>query len=173
MVSEQKRRKSDATGNICILDFEASGLDQASYPIEIAFWQHGQVHSWLILPEPTWEYWCTTAEGMHGISREDLLRYGKPVSTVAMEVNTVMSSHVVYSDAANWDDFWLHRLYEAANITPGFEIASIFMLLDPHERDSFLQEKDTLARSGAYRHHRAGEDVKLIRQAYLNTLAHR
>ncbi|VUD67985.1 hypothetical protein TDB9533_03929 [Thalassocella blandensis] len=165
-----KHRKNDTSQRCSILDFEASGLDEASYPIEVAVWQSGQVHAWLILPEPSWQYWCKTAESMHGITRDELQQYGKPAATVAMELNAVISTNVVFSDAANWDDFWLRRLYTAANMTPSFEIASIFMLLDESERDIFLQQKDKLARSGIYRHHRAGEDVKLIRQAYLNTI---
>ena len=171
MMKDARRKKSEASTNLCVLDFEASGLDNASYPIEVAVWLRGDVHSWLIHPEQDWNYWCETAESMHGITRQMLIELGKPAAVVAEELNSVLNSvNVVYSDAANWDDFWLQRLYVAAKVKPGFAIASVFSLLNENQREMFLLQRDMLVSSGVYRHHRAGEDVKLIRQALMAAL---
>lgn len=60
-------------------DIEASGLDEASYPIEIG-WSlpDGRTRSFLIKPEPEWTHWDEAAEDLHGISREELEKSGLP-----------------------------------------------------------------------------------------------
>ncbi len=161
------------TSTINIIDFEASGLHESSYPIEVAVLVGTMSYEWLIQPEPDWQYWCSTAESMHGLQRNQLFKDGLPAHEVAYELNRAFggSSGVVHSDAANWDSFWMKRLFKAAKLTPNFRIASLFEYLDRKQARSFESAKEELAESGQYRHHRAAEDVKMIYKAYLTAVA--
>ena len=72
------------------LDFEASSLASASYPIEVA-WSCGgdSIESHLISPTGVsrWTDWSAKAEALHGLSREQLIAEGKPPVWVAQSMN--------------------------------------------------------------------------------------
>jgi len=59
---------------ITIIDFEASGLESDSYPIQVAWNINEEVHTHFINPDfvPEWEGWSTASEAVHGLSREFL-----------------------------------------------------------------------------------------------------
>lgn len=154
---------------IAIIDVEASGLHFDSYPIEVAVRVDGEVKSWLIRPEPSWNYWCKTAESMHGISRAELVSSGLSVLTVARELNEYLSqtNGLVYSDAVQWDADWLKTLFRAAKEPQLFHILSIYELLEPAQQSQFSDIKNQLASSGKYQLHRAAADVELIYQSIL------
>ena len=62
-----------------IIDIEASGFGRGSYPIEIGYYTpEGSSYCTLICPEADWVHWDASAESVHGIQRELLLRKGKP-----------------------------------------------------------------------------------------------
>ena len=155
--------------SINIIDIEASGLHFDSYPIEVALLVNGQTFSWLIKPETAWHYWCETAEAMHGISRVMLQEKGKRVNVVATEILDVLknTNGLLYSDAADWDLDWMRTLFHAAKEPMPFHILSIYDLLQKDQADSFKYTKSKLVESGRYRQHRAGEDVRLIFEAYI------
>lgn len=151
-----------------ILDFEASGLDAASYPIQVAVLLEGeQEHDWFIQPEANWSYWDPVAEEIHGYSRDEIVAKGKPVADVAVELNRALEGQIIFCDALEWDSFWLRRLYDAAYIKPKFELHDLSELLTPLQLKAFRLEVEKISASGTYRHHHAEEDVKLILQAYL------
>ena len=154
--------------NISIIDIEASGLHFDSYPIEVAVLVDGKTKSWLIKPEPKWHYWCSTAESMHGITRELLQSEGIEAARVAIELNEFLSDSkaVLYSDAVYWDADWMDTLYFSSNQVRQFHVASIFDLLNGAQQAQFKIEKERLATSGRYRHHRAGADVEIINEAF-------
>lgn len=154
--------------DINIIDIEAGGLDWESYPIEIAVLVDGQMHSWLIKPEPHWTYWDETAESMHGISRETLIESGELAFRVALELNDLLeeSDGVLYSDAAPWDGAWVRTLFDAVGENQNFQILSIADLLSEGQRQSFEEAQYALAQSGKYRLHRAEPDVRMIDEAY-------
>ena len=143
-----------------VIDVEASGLDPDSYPIEIAVSVDGQMREWLIRPKSAWTFWSVAAEGIHGISRDQLNSEGLPVEQVADELESFLSDKTVYSDAANWDQFWVFRLFP--NHQPSFQIAHLKDVLD---WQLFLQNRQNLVESGQFQVHRAAEDVRLIQQA--------
>lgn len=99
--------------NIAFIDIEASGLHFDSYPIEIAVLKGDEIRSWLIKPEATWQYWSETAEQMHGISREILIKDGISCNTVVEQLNEFLLDFdgVLYSDAYQWDIDWVDTLY--------------------------------------------------------------
>ncbi len=153
---------------INIIDIEASGLHFDSYPIEVAVLANGKIKSWLIKPEPDWNYWSDIAEGMHGINREMLQREGLPATRVVRELSVFLkeSNGLLYSDAAQWDGDWIDTLYFAVREAKPFHVGSIYDLMEPSQKVDFDKLKAKLAESSNYRHHQAAEDVKMIRDAY-------
>lgn len=72
----------------CILDIEASGFGASSDPIEVGHvLADGRSRCTLIRPREGWTHWDPRAEALHGISRETLLRHGRPVAEVARTLN--------------------------------------------------------------------------------------
>lgn len=156
---------------IAIIDIEASGLHFDSYPIEVAVLVRGECKSWLIKPEPNWQYWCETAESMHGIKRSLLEEKGLPALEVAQQLNAFLSESdtVLYSDAHNWDDDWISTLYAVVKEDRQFYIDSIYDLIDSSKKHIFDSHKAQLAKTNEFKIHRAGEDVRLIHKAFLMT----
>lgn len=152
---------------IPIIDIEASGLHFDSYPIEIAVLIGEDVQSWLIKPEPAWDYWSERAEEMHGISRALLETAGTAAEVVGQQLNDCAerTGGVLYSDAVFWDEDWLKTLFYAAKLPMRFRVSSIFDLLSLVETEIFHKEKSEVINSGRFRLHRAEGDVRLIRHA--------
>jgi DNA polymerase III epsilon subunit-like protein len=153
---------------IGIIDIEASGLHFDSYPIEVAVLLRGEHKSWLIKPEPSWQYWCTTAESMHGISRDKLMQYGLPAAEVVKQLNAFLKKTdvVLYSDAHHWDDDWINTLYYAAKVDKPFYVDSIYEVMGNDKANQFDKYFAQLAESGQYKHHRAADDARMIYEAY-------
>lgn len=164
--------KGSSAIDIAIIDIEASGLHFDSYPIEVAVRVRGECKSWLIKPEPGWKHWCATAESMHGISREELFRYGLPAIEVVKQLNAFLteSDVVLYSDSHRWDSDWVDTLYYAVKVDKSFYVDSIYDLVFSDKADQFDQYFTRLAESGKYRHHRAADDVQMIFETYCHVM---
>jgi hypothetical protein len=106
------------------IDFEASGIAPDSYPIEVAVVYPGGEFQALIQPAPYWDHWSHDAQDMHGISREQLNRDGRPVLEVAEAMNELFGGKTLCSDVPT-DCFWLKVLYEAAGIEPTFKVQPV------------------------------------------------
>lgn len=146
------------------IDCEASGLGPESYPIEIGFaMSDGTTQSYLIKPEPSWEYWDQYAEDhIHKISREQLAKEGIDALTVANILNSQLD--VVYSDALSHDRHWIDRLYDTVGTERVFEVRSIYEKLNVHESAIWLKERRKLfAQKGQ---HRAGLDAWVNQEAH-------
>gem|GEM_PF-541598 len=103
----------------CFLDFEASSLSDASYPLEVGWawvFADGQIESGgrLIAPEPHWTDWSVEAEAVHRIPREMAEALGRPAAEVADLLDELLAGGVVYSDAPGREAQWADRLYQAA-----------------------------------------------------------
>ena len=102
-----------------VLDFEASSLSPASWPIEIGLsWlDDDRVQTWssLILPAPTWDLddWSTQSAAVHGIPFSELADAPSPTE-VAETLLNVLGHRRLVSDAAEFEARWLARLMEAA-----------------------------------------------------------
>lgn len=149
------------------IDFEASSLDLiASYPIEVGVClPDGTLHSWLVRPHVIWKDWSDSAERVHGISRATLEQDGTPVCDVANELNQLLSGQV-YCDAWSFDSFWLHRLYRAANLTPGFQLESISTLLNPQQVHQWSATRQNVIKRLALPIHRAANDALILRETW-------
>lgn len=102
---------------IAFLDFEASSLGKASYPVEVAWvLADGTGESFLIRPAPAWTDWAPGAEAVHGIPRERLVREGVPHDWVALHMLTTLREVGLYASAPSWDGRWLSRLLRAGGL---------------------------------------------------------
>lgn len=106
-----------ALDRLALLDFEASCAPERgrSYPISVAVahCDTGVVREWLIRPESDWAEnwdWYYEAELLHGISRERLLREGRPRADAAPEVIAMLDGRDVLSDAPDLEQYWLNHL---------------------------------------------------------------
>lgn len=96
------------------LDFEASSLNAASYPIEVGWvFDDGVEEAHLIRPAPDWTDWDDRAEALHGITRARLQTDGMAHDAVARRVLDVLATHTVYVNAPSWDGKWLSVLLRA------------------------------------------------------------
>jgi hypothetical protein len=98
------------------IDLEATGFGPDSYLIEVA-WSDaaGEITRYLINPTsvPAWTDWDVEAERVHGLERGRLIRNGWPVDFVADRVAEALGGQRVYSDAPDYDQRWLGRLFSA------------------------------------------------------------
>lgn len=144
--------------SVICLDIEASGLGSRSYPIEIA-WKcaTGKAQdSFMINPESgrCWNDWDPQAALVHGIERERLLREGISAVDACQRLNQALAGTTAFSDALEFDYFWLRRLYEAAKMKPSFTLAGIGSLLSAEQLIAYR-----LTAHSQVRRHRALDDV--------------
>lgn len=101
--------------NAVVLDIEASGLEEGSFPIEIAWIgvSNNEFDNFIIKPEKVWTHWDEYAEGVHGLSRSLIERTGISVSEAVSRLDKYLVNRDVFTDAPEWDGYWLDRLYNA------------------------------------------------------------
>ena len=146
-----------------VIDVEASGLADQSYPIEIA-WQdsekRGEFDSFLIKPFDDWTYWDDHAEqAIHHISRAELFLKGISPEEACNRLNQRLKGQTVYSDAIRFDQGWIMKMFESAGMEISFGFESIFSQLPKGNLENYniLVEKETVK-------HRALNDARQIIQ---------
>ncbi|WP_051881341.1 hypothetical protein [Parvularcula oceani] len=153
---------------VAFIDVEASGLGPYSWPIEVGWGFHGyQPRSVLIRPVDNWSMlaWEKSAESLHRIDPGQLLTEGRSVLDVALGLNAALGQATVYSDAPDYDSFWLFRLYDAAGVKPNYRLNDIGDLLGPiwDDEPSALVGR---ASAVAPHTHRAADDVRHLQTMY-------
>ena len=94
--------------NPIIIDVEASGFGKGSYPIEVGLaLSDGSRHCYLIAPARNWTAWDDEAEEVHGIRRETLTTYGRPLQDVAWRLNELLRNKTVYT-AWGWGEQFIY-----------------------------------------------------------------
>ncbi len=155
-----------------ILDIEASGLGNGSYPIEVGLaLEPGDRYCSLILPAEGWNHWDEQAEALHQISRETLLTCGRPIADVARDMNRLLDGKVVYSDAWGVDNVWVIELFTMAGVRQRFTVSPIEMILTEKQIDIWSDTRDTVVSELGLRRHRASNDSWIIQETYVRTLA--
>lgn len=154
--------------DIAFIDLEASGLSARSWPIEVGWcFAEGAVSAMLIKPAPDWSLadWSPQAQGLHGISPEMLQQDGVSVEDACDRLNAALAGKIIYSDAPDWDGFWLYRLFQAGKKRQRFIVSDLASLLRgvPAEKIGPLV---TAAELRAPRRHRAAPDVLHMRMLY-------
>lgn len=150
------------------IDLEASGLGSRSWPVEVGWaFVNGQSDSFLVRPDPSWadDAWDARAEQLHGISRDTLIRDGVDVKDACLRLNAVFAGAKLYSDAPDWDGFWLFRLFSASGVKQTFALQDFGRLVRPL---AGVREEALLARAAriAPRRHRAKDDALHLRTLY-------
>lgn len=146
-----------------ILDIEASGFGHGSYPIEIGIiLPNSDIHGFLIKPETGWTHWDTTAEQLHGISRLELERQGKPARDIASRINRILDGTIIYSDAWGHDFAWLYRLFHVAKLSPRFKFDTIISLLTEEQMNRWNSEKERQFSLVPGTRHRASIDALVV-----------
>ena len=153
---------------IAFLDLEASGLGPKSWPIEVGWGLvDGAVQSLLIRPSDDWprDQWDTAAEALHGIKFNELTKNGRPIADVCAQLNAALAGKIVYSDAPDWDGFWLFRLFDAGGVRQEFALRDFAELL----RNLVIDDIFALSVEAEKTHphnHRAHDDVRHMHQVY-------
>lgn len=159
--------------NPIVIDVEASGFGRGSYPIEIGIaLADATRHCFLITPARDWRHWDPTAEAVHGISRDLLLRHGRPLDEVAWHLNQLLRRRTAYSDAWSFDMSWLGKLYDAANMQQTFRIADLAELIDDRQRAMWHDTKRMVSDTLGLQRHRASGDARVLQET-LRLLAQR
>ena len=156
---------------IAFIDLEASGLGAESWPIEVGWcFPDSAPRAQLIRPEPGWkdDAWDPKAQALHGVAREELMRAGAAPKEVCAALNDALRGAKVYSDAPDWDGFWLYRLYQAAKMRQTFELWD-FRDLFAHLPPQVVREAAQKAAVAAPHRHRASDDVLHMQALYALT----
>ena len=154
-----------------IIDVEASGFGRGSYPIEVGFaLADGSTHCALVRPESDWNHWCGEAAAMHGITRDILMQRGKPAAEIAHWLNQHLRGADVFSDAWAHDLSWLGKLFEAAEMTPLFNLRALQTLLNEWQLRCWTALRDEVVRDLCIERHRASSDARIIQATYARSL---
>lgn len=154
--------------DVAFIDLEASGLSARSWPIEVGWcFASGAPQAMLIQPDASWSLddWDEQAEALHGVAYDALQHEGLSPGEVCEKLNAALAGKVVFSDAPDWDGFWLYRLFQAAKARQRFvvsDFSSIFHGAAPEMVDRCIAEADRVAP----RLHRAIPDVLHMRTLY-------
>ncbi len=138
--SQRRPAARRSSQRIAFLDFEASGLGAASWPIEVGWivastadrevriLERGGA---LIAPHDDWPRaaWDPAAERVHGLSFDYVCARGLALHDVARRLNAALAHTPVYSDAVEWDAFWLARLMAASDAAPAFRLSCFHHLI--------------------------------------------
>lgn len=164
---------ADDLEKYAVLDFEACGLSDTSWPIEVgvSMLRGGRVETWssLIRPEDDWDQseWSEASAEIHGILMADL-DYAPPAAVVARQLLDRMSGRIVLSDAPGYERLWLNRLLEvvgrrdAIRIQDYHVVTTLVLSDDPDGLDRMLE---WLACSQVP--HRAGPDAERMVRAWV------
>jgi hypothetical protein len=142
-----------------ILDCEASGLAQESYPIQIG-WVNmftKEEDSFYIRPAEDWVHWDEHAQDIHNIPRKLLYDVGLTVEQAAKRLTKSLGECPIFTDAPAFDGFWVTKLFEEAKLPLPFDFHSVYALV---EEDKIEETRTELQSS--LRPHDALDDVKAI-----------
>jgi hypothetical protein len=155
-----------------VLDIEASGFGQGSFPVEVGFvLSDGESFCCLIRPEPGWTHWDPEAEGLHQISRDTVRRHGRAVRDVAMLLNQRLDGLTLYCDGWAHDYVWLNVLFEAAGLSPSFRLDNLRVLMTDGEAEAFTATKREVAAEMRLARHRASSDAKVLQRTLVRLRA--
>ncbi|MHA7873160.1 MAG: hypothetical protein ACX939_12490 [Hyphococcus sp.] len=150
------------------IDLEASGLGPASWPIEVGWcFVDSGPEAMLIAPVDEWslDAWDPNAQALHGVSVDELHASGHPAVDACRRLNDALEGAQVYSDAPDWDAFWIYRLFSAAGEKQRFALQDFGALLSGRTRAE-ISEIVRRAADIAPHSHRACADVLHMKAIY-------
>lgn len=153
-----------------IIDIEASAFGVGSYPIEVGLvLPCGTPHCTLIKPAPDWHRWDADAQQAHGIPRETLYMYGRPVAEVARQLNEWLRGKTIYSDAWGNDGSWLALLFDVAGCKQRFKVESLRGLMSEDQASIWHPVKERVAAELGQQRHRASTDARVLQMTFART----
>lgn len=158
--------------NFCpsVIYFEASGSGSESYPIEVGVvTSAGERYCSLILPHDDWQYWDDDAESLHGLSRDLLLKKGRPIRDVCCEINVFANNAMLYSDAWVDDKPWLTKLFYFGGLEPEFTFSPIEAIVLEEQLEMWDDVKTRVFQASNFVRHRASNNAFVIQQTFLET----
>jgi hypothetical protein len=151
-----------------IIDVEASGFGQGSYPIEVGcILPDGRSYCALIHPVEEWVAWDESAQAVHGISRETLLEHGLPPLSVAIRLNSLLQGITVYSDAWGQDFVWLSKLHEAAGVPATYRLEHLVRITPDVEASYWNETRDDVEKTLRVQRHRASADARVLQMTWM------
>jgi hypothetical protein len=150
---------------LLFVDCESSGLGRGSFPVEVGWADDGLASDSLLVLHRPWladgANWDPAAEALHGISRAEIGRAGRPPAEVAAALDRAARGKVVLSDAPDCEEAWLDLLYAAAGRARPFPVEDARALLEEAgARAGFpLADAVALADLAAPKVHRARPDA--------------
>ena len=155
-----------------VMDIEASGFGQSSYPIEIGFvLPDGETYCSLIRPAPGWTHWDAEAERLHRITLETARKHGRDAREVAEVLNERLRGLTLYCDGWAHDYVWLNVLFEAAEMTPSFRLDNLRGLLTEREAAHWEVVKKQVTTEMRLQRHRASSDAKILQRTLIRLRA--
>lgn len=154
-----------------IIDIEASGFGDSSYPIEVGIvLENGKKYCSLISPESSWTHWDIKAEKIHQLSREKIAKYGKSIHEVTEKLNKLLFSQTLYSDGWVVDKPWLIKLFHAAGKSMSFSISPLEIILSEAQMAIWHKTKEEVTERMNLTRHRASNDALIIQETFKQTL---
>lgn len=155
-----------------IIDVEASGFGNSSYPIEIGVaLPDGERHSWLIRPFDDWTHWDKSAESTHHISRATLIEHGHDPREVSARLNALLDGKTVYSDGWVVDKPWIELLFQRSARSMRFSVSQLEMILREPQMEAWHRVKNQIVVEYKPIRHRASYDAWVIQETYSRTRA--
>ena len=146
-----------------VIDIEASGLGPNGYPIEVGIvLGNGESYEALVAPHQDWQHWDAEAEALHGITRAELERHGRPPSEICAELNALCRNRTLYSDCWVLDAPWLTKLYASAGMNQAFHVSPMEALVDDELLVHWNAMKHQYSRCAQIPPHRALNDAIII-----------
>ncbi|MCA8887950.1 MAG: hypothetical protein KDA46_03905 [Parvularculaceae bacterium] len=143
-------------------------MSAGSWPVEVGWaYVEGEADAYLIRPAEQWSVtvWDENAEALHGLSIDRLNREGLQPGDVCDHLCAALEGFEVYSDAPDWDEYWMMRLFDAAGRKGAlklFDFALLMPRMQPSEKEKLLSRAEL---SGA-RRHRAADDALYLQSLY-------
>jgi len=154
-----------------VLDIEASGFGEHSYPIEVGYClSSGEKYCALIQPLKDWQHWDAHAEALHGITKAAILEVGLSVKAVAGALNSKLAGMTLYSDAWAQDKPWLDLIHDAARLPATYTLRAIEHIQSECQYLCWDQVRQEVMSSSTTQRHRASTDAELIQQVFEKTL---
>jgi len=153
-----------------IVDIEASGFGANSYPIEVGVaMADGKTACYLVCPHTSWTHWDPASERLHGLRREQLEKFGRPLAEVARSLNYLLGTQTVYSDAWGVDQSWMSLLFEFAGVRQRFRLEALQCLFCEQQYAVWNRTLEQVFAEYAWPRHRASNDAQAIQQAFLRS----
>lgn len=156
---------------IFTIDFEASSLDDGTYPIEVGVCRWDSlakpIEGWsmLIKPIPAWKEhgsWCPSSQSVHGIKNDELDNGVSPTNVVSI-LNDILDANTAFCDGGAHDQHWAWMLARASGVKPKWKIQGFDQLAGRLEQLGYMRMLRWLER--ALPRHRARDDAERLMKA--------